>query len=29
MRSEVHALQANGTWSLTSLPSGKTPIGCR
>ena len=29
MRSELHALQANGTWSLTSLPSGKTPIGCR
>jgi hypothetical protein len=29
MRSELHALQANGTWSLTSLPSGKTLIGCR
>jgi hypothetical protein len=29
MRSELDALQANGTWSLTSLPSGKTPIGCR
>ena len=29
MRFELHALQANGTWSLTSLPSGKTPIGCR
>jgi hypothetical protein len=21
--------QANGTWSLTPLPAGKTPIGCR
>ncbi|RVW43313.1 Retrovirus-related Pol polyprotein from transposon RE1 [Vitis vinifera] len=29
MRSELQALQANGTWSLTPLPTGKTPIGCR
>ncbi|RVW85060.1 Retrovirus-related Pol polyprotein from transposon TNT 1-94 [Vitis vinifera] len=29
MRSELQALQANGTWSLTPLPAGKTPIGCR
>ena len=29
MRTELHALQANGTWSLTTLPSGKTLIGCR
>ncbi|KAK9942928.1 hypothetical protein M0R45_008571 [Rubus argutus] len=29
MHSELQALQANGTWSLTPLPVGKTPIGCR
>ena len=29
MRSELQALQANGTWTLTSLPEGKTSIGCR
>eukprot|EP00261_Vitis_vinifera_P033501 XP_019074744.1 PREDICTED: uncharacterized protein LOC100253049 isoform X2 [Vitis vinifera] len=29
MCSELQALQANGTWSLTPLPAGKTPIGCR
>ncbi|RVX09400.1 Retrovirus-related Pol polyprotein from transposon TNT 1-94 [Vitis vinifera] len=29
MRSELQALQANGTWSLTPLPAGKTPIGYR
>ena len=29
MRSELQALQANGTWTLTSLPAGKTSIGCR
>ncbi|KAH9741001.1 hypothetical protein KPL70_002448 [Citrus sinensis] len=29
MRFELQALQENGTWSLTSLPAGKTPIGCR
>ena len=28
MRSELQALQANGTWTLTSLPAG-TSIGCR
>ncbi|KAI9153173.1 hypothetical protein LWI28_007189 [Acer negundo] len=29
IRSELRALQANGTWSLTPLLAGKTPIGCR
>ncbi|KAM7485260.1 hypothetical protein LguiA_001269 [Lonicera macranthoides] len=29
INSELQALQANGTWSLTPLPAGKTPIGCR
>ena len=29
MRSELQALQANGTWTLTSLPARKTSIGCR
>ena len=29
MRSELQALQANGTWTLTSLSAGKTSIGCR
>ncbi|KAI9159867.1 hypothetical protein LWI28_002692 [Acer negundo] len=29
MRSKQRALQANNTWSLTPLPPGKTPIGCR
>ena len=29
MRSELQALQANGTWTLTSLPAGKTSIGCQ
>ena len=28
MRSELQALQANGTWSLTPFPASKTPIGC-
>ena len=27
--SELQALQASGTWSLTPLSVGKTPIGCR
>ena len=26
---ELAALEANNTWSLTSLPLGKKPIGCR
>ena len=29
MASELQALQANGTWTLTTLPTGKIPIGCR
>ena len=29
MWSELQALQANGTWTLTSLPAGKTSISCR
>ena len=29
MDSELRALQENGTWTLTSLPPGKTPIDCR
>jgi hypothetical protein len=29
MHSELQALKANGTWSLTPLPAGKTSIGCR
>ena len=29
MRSELQVLQANGTWTLTSLLAGKTSIGCR
>ncbi|KAI9161691.1 hypothetical protein LWI28_019793 [Acer negundo] len=29
MRSELLTLQANGTWSLTPLPAGKTPISCK
>lgn len=26
---EVDALQANGTWDLVSLPTGKSPIDCK
>jgi hypothetical protein len=29
MQSELAALEVNQTWSLTSLPPGKTAIGCR
>ena len=26
---ELQAMESNGTWSVVSLPTGKTPIGCR
>ena len=26
---EIEALEANGTWTLTTLPKGKKPIGCK
>ncbi|KAK0589611.1 hypothetical protein LWI29_016288 [Acer saccharum] len=29
MHSKLEALRANDTWSLTTLPAGKLPIGCR
>jgi hypothetical protein len=29
MQSELATLKVNQTWSLTSLPPGKTVIGCR
>lgn len=29
MQTEIQALEANNTWILTSLPSGKKPIGCK
>ena len=29
MKEELKALQDNGTWSLTTLPVGKSTIGCR
>ena len=29
MQSELVALEANNTWSITTLPSGKKTIGCR
>jgi len=29
MHNELQALHENGSWSLTPLPAGKTPIGCR
>jgi hypothetical protein len=29
MQSEIDALESNNTWTLTSLPPGKTPIGCK
>lgn len=29
MNSELQALPQNGTWKITDLPPGKTPIGCR
>ena len=29
MRVELHALEENGTWSLTTLPPGKRDVGCK
>ncbi|KAF5451600.1 hypothetical protein F2P56_026693 [Juglans regia] len=29
MTAELHALEANSTWTLESLPPGKKPIGCK
>ena len=29
MNSEIQALEANDTWTLTTLPIGKKPIGCK
>ena len=29
MDKEIQALEQNHTWELTSLPPGKTPIGCK
>ncbi|XP_019155956.1 PREDICTED: uncharacterized protein LOC109152764 [Ipomoea nil] len=29
MQAEIQALQDNHTWTLTDLPPGKTPIGCK
>lgn len=29
MKEELRALELNGTWQLTSLPIGKTAIGCK
>lgn len=29
MASEIKALEQNKTWTLTSLPVGKKPIGCK
>ena len=29
MDKEIQALEKTGTWILTPLPTGKTPIGCK
>ena len=29
MDKEIQTLEQNHTWELTSLPPGKTPIGCK
>ncbi|KAL5790207.1 hypothetical protein ACOSQ2_005095 [Xanthoceras sorbifolium] len=29
MTKEIQALKSNNTWSLCSLPEGKSPIGCK
>lgn len=29
MNTELDALEINDTWDVTTLPPGKTPIGCK
>ena len=29
MKSEIHALETNGTWTITQLPPGKKALGCK
>lgn len=29
IQEEIKALEKNGTWELTELPLGKTPVGCK
>ena len=29
MDKEIEALEVNNTWTLTQLPAGKSPIGCK
>ena len=29
MKSEIHALETNGTWTITQLPLGKKELGCK
>ncbi|GJW23244.1 uncharacterized mitochondrial protein-like protein [Tanacetum coccineum] len=29
MTKEINALESNGTWTLTTLPTNKIPIGCK
>ena len=29
MKSEIHALETNGTWTVTQLPPGKKALGCK
>ena len=29
MKSKIHALETNGTWTITQLPLGKKELGCK